>query len=110
MKLKKWMSTDVCDMHPTSVCVTAVCVCYCVYECPSPFPAAALMLGPPPGSHYGCVCVCVSGWSSPVSLLLIVLYCSALAVLEGREEGVKVGRRVLQGGVSGPVEESRRRS
>lgn len=76
----------------------------CVCACPSSFPAAALMLGPPPGSHYGCVCVYtrVSGWSSPVSLLLIVLYCSALAVPEGREgweeggEG-KAGWRVLQG-------------
>lgn len=28
--------------------------------------------------------VCVSGWSSPVSLLLIVLHCCALAAPEGR--------------------------
>lgn len=57
----------------------------CVRERPSPFPAAPLMLGPPPGSHYGCICVCIcgSGWSSPVFFLLIVLYCSALAVPEG---------------------------
>lgn len=63
------------------------------------------MLGPPPGSHYECVCVyvCVSGWSSPVSLLLIVLYCSALAVPKGRGSWV-VG---VAGGVSGPVVESR---
>lgn len=30
-----------------------------------------------------CVCICGSGWSSPVFFLLIVLYCSALAVPEG---------------------------
>ncbi len=50
-----------------------------------------------------CVYVCVSGWSSPVSLLLIVLYCSALTVPEGRrglgQDGVgdTLGWLVLQG-------------
>lgn len=95
-------------MYSTSVCVAFVtlfaCTLVCVCVCWSLFPAAALMLWPPPGSHYGRVCVCVSGWSRPVSLLLIVLYCSALAVPEGRGwfgwgalvgVGGKVGWQVL---------------
>lgn len=69
-----------------------------------------------------CVCMCVSGWSSPVSLLLIVLYCSALAAPEGRGwlgggggggvglGGVLESGRFLQAGVSGPVEKSRRQA
>lgn len=95
-------------MYPTSVCVafvtlfacTLVCVCVGLsfqlqHSC------CGLLLVAIMGVF---VCVCVSGWSSLVSLLLIVLYCSALAVPEGRGwlgwravvgVGGKVGWQVL---------------
>lgn len=55
---------DRCCFSPSQFAYTSLClgvgVCECV--CCSPFPAAALMLGPPPGSHYWCVCVYVCVW------------------------------------------------
>lgn len=75
-------------MHPTSVrasCVILVHMCVFV-NVPLRFQLHlscwGLLLVAIMGV-YMCVCICGSGWSSPVFFLLIVLYCSALAVPEG---------------------------
>lgn len=95
-------------MRSTSVCVVCVTlfVCTCVYVyVPLSFQLQLSCWGLLLVAIMGvfvCVSVCVSGWSSPVSLLLIVLYCSALAVPEGR--GELGGDKVRVVGVAGGCE------
>lgn len=53
-------------------------------------PAAALMAGLPPGSHYN---MCVSGWSGLSSTALIVFYWCSPCKAQGRREREREGER-----------------
>lgn len=60
-------------------------------------PAAALMAGLPPGSHYN---MCVSGWSGLSSTALIVFYWSSPCKAQGRIEREREKKRKTEGSLS----------
>lgn len=80
---------DECCFSPLLISIY-IYLCVCVWGCVSMCVVLLFQL------HLSCwglllvaiigvfVCMCVSGWSRPVSLLLMVLYWFALAVPEGR--------------------------